>query len=231
MKKMNIFSGKTGFALILTLLTSTLLLSSCMKDPKPDPVGEAKIRYVNAFSGSSSQDLFVNDSKTGLFGVSYTEVSDRVTILSGLKNFFFVDEGTQKVNAATTGSILIGVDYLLFYARFLDGKGGIYGLGDNLSAPGAGKAKVRFVHLNGFLNNSIAIAVAATGGASLSPALSFGTASQYFEVDPGTKFSVSSNGVTNAPVIDGSLVAGKIYTIWIDGTSATELTGHVIVSN
>ena len=98
-----------------------------------------------------------------------------------------------------------------------------------MSPPPSGKARVRFIHLNSFLNNSIRVAI--VGGADLFAVLAFGNASVYYNVDPGSKFQVSATGVTTAPVIDANIQAGKIYTFFFNGSTATELYGNMLIQN
>ena len=204
-----------------------VVLSSCFKEPKPEPVGEAKIRFVNAVPGSP-QDVYYNGTKMGIAPLGYAQFSGYQTIESGPGFFGFADQGNTTGNYQGSIGVKIGDNITSFYFKTLQGDVNVGFTSDDMTAPPSGKARVRFIHLNQFLNNSFAVAV--EGGADIVSQVAFGNSSSYFNVDPGTKFLVKATGVPNT-VFDANLVAGKIYTIWFDGTLATELNGHVLQKN
>lgn len=207
----------------------TTILSSCLKAPKPVPVGEAKLRYINAAFDSSAQSFYVNGKRFGAGLVNYGQASALFPILSGTQSMAFADEATAQPSAGINGDLEINGNYSIFLYKNLDGRAEVLGLGDNLTAPDAGKAKVRFIHLNGFLNNSIAIKTST--GTALVSEIPFASSSDYYQVDPGTKFVASGTGVTTNPEIDLGILAGKIYTIWLSGSSSTELKAYSFTAN
>ncbi|WP_159441082.1 DUF4397 domain-containing protein [Pedobacter caeni] len=211
-------------------LSLIVVLSSCLKTPKPAPVGEAKLRYVHAASGVASQNFFVDGQKLGMTSIVYGQTSASSTVQSGGRNFVFADEATNAVTGGTSGSLEIGGNYTIFLIKDLEQKPAAYGIGENLTAPETGKAKVRFMHFNSFLNNSVSIGISG-GTTPLEPALGFGKITNYFQVPPGTKFTVTATGVTNSPEIDFGIVADKIYTIWLGGNASTDLRAFYYTSN
>lgn len=109
---------------------------------------------------------------------------------------------------------------------------------DDLSAPPAGKAKVRFVHLSSGVS---AVDVSVNGGTSLFTNVGYGQAGgevlsgegynvwslgPFVNVDAGeVSFSVTKSADhSGLSVFDYELVAGKIYTVYINETGATVLT-------
>jgi len=232
-----LFKGTTAFrlmpAVLLVLLTS--FLSSCLKEPDPVPTGEAKVRYVNAVPGSNPQNFYVNGQQLNSLTVSYGFASDYVTITSGYNNFIFADQGSTTGNATDAGTLAIGDVVTFFYYRTQDNKVLATGINDDLSAPAAGKAKVRFINIDSFLPpTTSSIAITTVGGSALETALAFRGVSKYYEVNPGAQFSATATtatGVITAPNVNPGIVAGKTYTIWYSGTTATELTGYTIVHN
>lgn len=229
MKKIFSLSTKAGWSLMIACFSAIVLLSSCMKDPEPEPVGEAKVRFVNAAYASTSQDYYVNGTKKNSLPLAYGQASDYVTITSGYNQFVFANEGTTVSNGGIAATVSIGSTSTLFSTKSLLNEVDVVGYQDDMTAPAAGKAKVRFVHLNHFLSSSITGTI--EGGEQKFTGLGFQMITPYYSVDANTKFVVSATGVTTAPAIDAGIVAGKIYTIWLDGSAVTELKGHVIVQN
>jgi hypothetical protein len=211
-----------GFSLLI-------FLSACVKE-KAVPVGEVKIRFVNALPNSLPQDVYVNNGKLAIAAVAAGQATPYLSFYSGVNNLAMANTGSTTANGDIIPyNAVIGSYATFFYTQNLAG-GPATGLKeDDMTAPPAGKARVRFIHLNSFLNNSIK--VSAVGGGDLFAGLGFGIASSYYNVDPGTKFQASATGVVTSPVIDANLQAGKIYTIFFNGSLATELYGNLLIQN
>lgn len=229
---------KKSFLLVCSSLV--LLFAACSKksDPVPDPVGDLRVRYVNTLQGSAAQDLYINDTKKNTTSVAYGNASEYFTMTSGNTVFKFYDAGTTVIKAQTEAyNIPLGINITVFNYQSKNSSAiGAFVVGDDMSSPAVNKAKVRFLNINSFGgSNTIAVtAVSSTGQTSaFIPSLAYGdlTNAIYQSVDPGTKFTFASPGVTDAPTFDPGIVAGKNYTIWVDGSSAANLTGHVILQN
>jgi hypothetical protein len=214
--------------LLVGLSAAVLLVSSCVKQ-KEAPTGDAHIRFVNAVVGSPSQDVYINSVQVSSGKLPYGALTSYMTYTAGISQIVFVDGITHISQAAEDYGSDIG-DYATFY--FYSNLQGVLtagGIKDNMTPPATGKARVRFINLDYNLTNAMIVAV--VGGNNLFTSLQFATASTYYEVDPGTKFQASAAGVTTAPVMDFNLQAGKIYTIWLSGASATEIYGNAILQN
>lgn len=209
-------------------LSLMVLLSSCFKEPVPEPVGEAKVRIANAVSTSVAQDVYYNNKKMNIAPLAYGQVSSYQTISSGASFFGFTDQGTTISNYEGAATIKIGENITVIYYTRLDGTKNVGFLGDDMTTPPAGKARVRFVHLNHLYPSSFAAVL--QGGATLVTAVPFANSSAYFDVDAGSKFEIVAVGLTANAVIDANIQAGKIYTIWMDGT-AVEMNAHVVPQN
>jgi hypothetical protein len=214
--------------LFVGLSAVVLLASSCVK-PKNDPTGDIHLRFVNSVVGSPSQDIYIN----GLLAISgklpYGAQTAYGTYKSGINEIVFVDGVTKISQAAEDYGSEIGDYATVYFFATPQGTLSAGGIKDIMTAPAAGKARIRFLNLD--YNLSAAMVMTVVGGANLFTSLPFGTASTYFDVDPGTKFQPSASTVTNAPVLDFGLQAGKIYTVWMSGTSATDLYGNAILQN
>lgn len=215
-----------------------LLLSSCSKDDdiEPEPVGEARVRYVNTIQGSADQDLYVNGTKKNTSAVAYGSASAYMTITSGGNSFKYYDAGTTTAKAESGSyNFPIGISATVFNYQTATGQFGVFAVGDDMSAPAAGKAKVRFIYINSYAGGTVpgTVSVSLVGQSTppLMPALTWGDISTpYIAVDPGAKFTFTSTG-SASPELDGGIVAGKNYTVWIDGTSPAIVTGHIILQN
>ena len=213
---------------ILSCLSLMLLLGSCVKEPAPVPVGEAKVRFVNAGLGSSAQDCYVNSDKKNSGGLVYGESTPSYTFTSGGTDFLFTNQGATTINARTSEIVPIGASYSVFYLQNSSGAASA-ALASEDNAVVEGKAKVRFIHLNIFLTASIKIANEA--GTVLTDGVGVVQSTSYYTVDPGTKFVLTATGVTAPPLVDAHLIAGKNYTVWFSGSSATDLTYYTILQN
>ncbi|HMI01449.1 MAG TPA: DUF4397 domain-containing protein [Pedobacter sp.] len=218
----------------LLYLGLIVLFASCVKQDPPEPVGEIKVRFVNAVKSSNPQDMFIRGVKApNSVALIYGQFSPYYTSTSGDNAFAFADMGTTEGtgNAGIGGKFEIGAEVTVFYFKGLIRLGGNLAAGvkddDNVVVPG--KARVRFVHLNSFLENYINFSV--VDGEILTTGIAFAYSSTYFSVNPGSKIKANATGVTDPLIIDANLQAGKNYTIWIDGASEKVLEQHVIIQN
>jgi hypothetical protein len=215
-------------ALLLTLSTIVLLASSCVKK-KETPQGEAQVRFLNAVIGAPAHDVYIGDEKVVKSGLSYGVISPYISYTAGINIMAFVDPSTQITSAAENYGSDIGDQATVFLYANLQGRLTAGGIKDNMTAPAAGKARVRFINLH--YNLTQAMIVSIQGGAQLFTQLPFGTASTYYEVTPGTKFTTQATGVTTNPVIDLGIQAGKIYNVWFSGATDTEIYGYGYTQN
>ncbi|RZM27814.1 MAG: DUF4397 domain-containing protein [Pedobacter sp.] len=209
-------------------LCFVVLLSSCVKKPAPEPVGEAKFRALNATSGSIAQDVYFNSNKVNIAPLAYGQVSAYQTILSGPSYFGFTDNGSTIANIEIPRAVKIGEHITVLYYSLPNGSKNVGFLVDDMVAPATGKAKVRFVNLNGFFLDRFSVQL--VGGAPIVASLPYENSSAYAEVDAGATFKLLAQGLTSDPLINANIQAGKIYTFWVDGT-ATELVTHVMIQN
>lgn len=239
MKPSFLLSSKAGKVFMVVCLSVIVLVASCGKkyDPVPEPVGDVELRAVNTVIGSVNQDVLVNGTAK-ISSLAYGQASPYFVMSSSATTLGFYNTGTTAtMNAGgQVNSLPIGAKLSLYY--FKDGNGKLQAalFEDGTTNPTTGKAKVRFIHMNNFLitssTSSTPIAVTIDGSATaLIPSITFANPSSYFEVEAGAKFNFTSANVIADAAFDGPIVAGKIYTIWIDGTSATNLTGHLVVEN
>ena len=209
-------------------LCLVILLSSCVKKPAPEPVGEAKFRALNAISTATPQDVYYNNNKLNIAPLAYGEVSAYQTITSGPIYVGFTNHGSTISNYEGTAAIKIGQHFTVIYFSQGGESKNVGFLVDDMTNPPAGKARVRFLNLNPLFVQRFSVRL--QGGAVLTASLEFGNSNSYTDVDPGAKFELLATGLSGETIVDPNIQAGKIYTIWFDGTT-TEVTPHIIVQN
>lgn len=211
-------------AIALIALTG---LSSCTKD-NTELDAEAFVRVVNAAEGSQAQDFYLDSTKLTSSAVAYTQNSGYITTTNGNKLGRFKTSGTATVNSSATVNIKGGKYYTIYYTGGTSSSAS-YTTTDEQVAASANKAKVRFVHLSSAAANKVDLAI--QGGAKIISNLAYKSASAYQEVDANTNFQLftagSTTGAITIPAL--SLQAGKVYTVYISGSTAVTITYHVLV--
>jgi hypothetical protein len=227
----------------LTLATVfASVLTSCKKDKKeetivvPTPMVEtfAKVLVTHASPNAPGVDLLVDNTKVNSAALAYPNNTGYLQVKSGTRNI--------KVNVTGTTTTVIGADIPFAenknYSIFaIDSVSKISALvvEDDLTAPAAGKAHVRFIHLS---PNAPPVDVAVTGGPVVFGNTSFKGGTAFKPLDAGSyNLEVRATGQTAAvltlPPI--TLTAGKIYTVFAKGflgaTGAQALGAEIIVNN
>jgi hypothetical protein len=209
-------------------ISAVVLLASCVKEKKT-AIGEAHVRFVNAVINSPAHDVYINDKKVSSGVLSFGAVTPYISYTSGINAMGFVDPVTGTINAQENWGSDIGDYSTLYFYGTLDGRLTAGGIKDNLTAPAAGKARVRFINLD--YNLTKALTVTLVGGTDFFNTLTFASASPYYEVNPGAKFQPSATGVKVAPVIDLNIQAGKIYNVLISGPADSVINAFGYVQN
>jgi len=147
-----------------------------------------------------------------------------------------------KVNVAGTSTtallanlpIVKNKNYSLFAVDSVSKLSGLF-IEDNLSAPAAGKAHVRFIHLS---PDAPAVDVAVTGGAVVFGNKSFKDFTDFTPLDANTynlEVRLAGTSTVVLPLPGIALTAGKIYTVYakgfVGGTGAQALGAEIIVNN
>jgi hypothetical protein len=213
MKKVTLTLKQTLRYAFFGLLGLTLL-SSCKKDDPydfEDTIG-AEVNFINASPDAGSARLYVEDVLRTTTGVNYGEAS-------GYKKTYL---GDQDVDIrSTSGESTLTSSHVQFdannkYTFLLVGQNSSLGLlyfTDDVAAPAAGKAKIRFV--NAAPNATAATLTSAT--AVLTTQQNFRGIAPSTEVTAGAYvLSAVSGGVPSARTTV-TLESGKIYTVYTKG--------------
>jgi hypothetical protein len=239
MKTMFTLSKRATWAVFLSFFSVLFLAASCTKDnpePEPIPTGDVKVQFVNAFSGSAAQEFYIGGTRFGTQVATYGQASGYATTNTSNSMFAFKDAGSTSATAANASVSLqsplaIGGSYTFYYFKSSSNVKAVGYLSDDVSAPASGKAKVRFVHLNSFIAQTIPLTISLQGSATpLVKDVIADSSTDYYEVDPTSKFTVTglSSPITFTNI---TLAAGKIYTIWLGGNSSNEVTGNLVLQN
>jgi hypothetical protein len=244
--------------LTLTASVATVLASCDEPDygtPTPitaSTVGQAQVLVVNAAPGATGTNVLLDNAPFGS-ALPYLSASSPTLVNAGQRLFIY-NEPTNIPSNATTGSafrpliarsaFLGGTNYTVFLTdptnRAFTGttdQGGIRTvvLTDNLAAPAANKAKIRFVNLAPSGTYGIFNSVTQASLFSAVPTRAYrltnnGTTAtstnyaNFTEVDAGTyNLDVRSAATTPLTGTGRSLTfaAGKIYTLYVRGIAAS----------
>jgi hypothetical protein len=227
---------KKTHMLTLAAGLAALTLTACSDDDDNNPVSStpnSSVMVVHASPNAPAVDLLV-DNSPALSGLAFPNNTGYVPLPSGQRNV--------KVNAANSTTTVINENlnldpnknYTVFAVDSLS-KIDVVVLEDNLAAPAAGKAHVRFVHLS---PNAPAVDVAVTGGPVLFPNVSFKGSIDFTPVDAGTynlEVRLYNSSTVVLPLPNITLQDGKIYTVFAKGfagaTGATALGAEIILNN
>ena len=213
------------------ILSLALFISSCKKDDI-DENGSANIKVVNASPSSTAQGFFLADKTIVASGLDFTDASDYITTNSGNRlTAQFRNNGATTAYAQDNFDVNSNGTYTVFLAG--DGQSArVKMFSDDLSAPASGQAKVRFVHLSDAAPVNIDIRDAA--GNNLAANLSRDVATNFVAITPSVvSFQVFAAGDSNSlGTFDlSAFAAGKIYTVYITGSTAGSITVHQITHN
>lgn len=217
MKKVNL-TLKQAFRFAFVGLLAVSLFSSCKKnDPYDfeDTIG-AEVNLINASPDAPAAQLYVEDILRTPSSVTFGQAS-------GYYKTFLGDQDViikSATGEATLSSSHVQFDAFNSYTFFLVGQNsglGMITVTDDLTAPAAGKAKVRFVNASPNAS-SVSLNI---GGNVIATNQNFRAVGAQVEITAGTYAVVLSNvagGTTTTNTTAGvSFQSGKIYTVYAKG--------------
>jgi hypothetical protein len=225
----------------LLLLAASLTLVSCTEETTPTPE-TAKVMVVHASPNAPGVDLLVDNTKVNTSALTFPNNTGYLAVNAGARNFKVNVTGTTTTVIDATPTLVKDVNYSVFAIDSVSKISPIITV-DDLTAPAAGKAHIRFIHLS---PNAPAVDVSVVGqdaGVGIFTNRSFNktiTAGQYAftPVDAATyNLEVRVAGTTTVALAVGNvtLVAGKIYTVFakgfLGGTGAQALGAQIIANN
>jgi hypothetical protein len=217
------------------LAVATLSFTSCGDKDEPTPVvtETTNVRVIHASPDAPGVDVLVDDVKVNTAALTFPNSTDYLKVKVGKRGVKVNASGTTNTVINASLDILSGKNYSVFAGDVLAKIGAVV-LEDDLTAPAAGKAHVRFVHLS---PDAPAVDIAARGGAVVFPNVAFKGSTKFTPLDAGSyNLDVRVAGTTNValalPAI--TLEAGKIYTVFakglLTGTGDKALGAQIIVN-
>lgn len=224
---------------VLTILVPALVAVVGCSDDNPvastsNPPTTARVVVVHASPNAPAVDIVVDDAApAAVTGLAFPANTGYVELPAGTRNV--------KVNVANTTTTVINADLPLsagkVYSVFaIDSVSSIEPLvlEDDLTAPAAGKAHVRFVHLS---PDAPAVDVAVTAGPVVFGNVAFRGFQGFTPLDAGTynlEVRVAGTATVALPLPGITLEAGKIYTVFargfLSGAGAQALGAEIIVN-
>lgn len=214
-------------------VTSIALLSSC-KDEALDVKSQASILVTHASPDAPGVDLLVDNTKLNSSALTFPNNTGYILADAGMRNI--------KVNVTGTSTTVIEADldltkdmnYSVFAVDSVSKISAVV-VTDDLTAPAAGKAHVRFIHLS---PNAPAVDVAvASSGAVVFGNKAFKEYTAFTPLDAGTyNLDVRVAGTSTVALVLPAITleSGKIYTVFakgfLGGTGSQELGAEIIVN-
>jgi len=231
MKTKNYFGVSTK--IIFSLLALALFVASCKKDFGNSEVEASGLGFVHASPTTKALDFFIDNQKVNT--LTYTKDLGYYAVFPGTRvvgiarkdSLGYLSSGYANLNSGGFYSIFI-VDTLNTVKLVM--------FQDDLKAPSAEKAKVRFINLSpdaGTLD--LAVQGAST---SLFTSKAYKQKSDFAEIDPSDNYTFQIKQTGSATVRSSvsavKIEKGKIYTIWAKGlaskTDSTQL-GIAVMTN
>jgi hypothetical protein len=232
---------------ILSSMALSMLLfslNSCDKNDDDGPAEPARFMVVHSSPGSPAVELYLDDVKASAAAIPFGTASGYNSIAGKQYNVKFAAVNTINPLAETTINLDAGRQYSIFaYDTLLNNKIKIFSLQDDLSAPAAGKAKVRFIHLSPGTNSPnvdiLANNTVVFPNRSFADNVKDGSKANFVAMDAGTytlDVKLAGSSLPSILTVPGvSIEAGKVYTIVakgrVDGSGETALATQLIVNN
>lgn len=226
---------KTIFKMISVkalVITALLSLSSCDNNDV-DPFGSARLKVVNAAPNSGSQRFvmanipYISDLDYLDHSVSYHDVASGNNLVSQ-----FRDEDDNNLYATEELDLDDDKRYTVYLTGESRSDSEVRLYEDNISAPSSGKAKVKFIHLSSGAPSNIDFIDGQ--GNNLALNITRYSQSNYSEINAGSlSIQVRGNGGTEnlATLQPTNFASGKVYTVFIAGSSASGYTIEQILHN
>jgi hypothetical protein len=220
------------FVNAILLSAATIMIFSSCDDNKVDPFGSANLKVVNAAPNSGSQK-FIMANIPFISNLGYLDHS--VSYLKVTSGNNLITEYRDNSNYDLYASEKLNLDDEKTYTVYLTGESQneakIRMYQDDLSEPASGKAKVKFIHLSGGAPSMIDLSDV---NGNLTTSLGQYNQSSYVEINAGShliKAHAAGQSETVATLESTEFLAGKIYTVYLLGSTTSNLSIHTLIHN
>jgi uncharacterized protein DUF4397 len=223
---------------LLLKLFSVVIVSSVLLACEKDDDAKTKVMVIHASPNAPNVDVRVNNA-IAFSNLPFPENTAYTSINAGSTNIKVSPTGTTTYVIDATTTLAENKNYSVFAIDSVS-KIKLAAVEDNLAAPAAGKAHVRFFH---FSPNAPAVDIAVTGGPVLFANRTFNDQSTnnaviaFTPVNAGTyNLEVRPAGSTTVVLAlpNITLESGKIYTVFAKGLlgeGGTKALGAKIIVN
>lgn len=205
------------------LLCSAVLISSCKKDHDNDHA-PANLKLINGVTGSAEYKVNLDNTTFSDEVLAFSKSLPYKETNSGHHDLTITEVATGKVVSSTAINLSVA-SVSSVYAVEEAGVVSTVLINDDLSAPAAGKAKIRFVNMS---TDAGSLDIAVTGqSTALFSGVKFKGFTEFISVDPGTKLNFFVKNATNNSIVsldNVTLESGKVYTLWAKGKVAATTT-------
>lgn len=215
-------------------VAAIVLVSSCKKDETMDDHSHANVLVTHASPDAPGVDLLVDNSKQNPAALTYPSNTGYLQIASGTRNIKVNVTGTSTTVIEADLPITKDMNYSVFAVDSVSKISAVV-LTDDLTAPAAGKAHVRFIHLS---PNAPAVDIAvASSGAVVFGDIAFKENTAFTPLDAGTyNLDVRVAGTSTVALVLPAITleSGKIYTVFAKGFlggSGSQALGAEIIVN
>jgi hypothetical protein len=228
-----------SFRSIAMMLAAAGILSivpGCSEDDSnpttPGQAATSDVKVIHASPNAPGVDLLVDGAVAGR-NLMYPENTGYLAVNAGTRNVKVNVTGTSTTVINADLSLMQGVSYSVFAVDSVSKLSTVV-LTDDLTAPAAGNAHVRFIHLS---PNAPAVDIALAGGAVVWSNKKFKEYTVFTPLAAGTyNLEVRLAGTTTVvlPLPNVTVASGKIYTVFAKGfvgATGTQALGAQIIVN
>lgn len=218
--KTNLKTLSTSSKIIFAIFALALFVSACKKDTQNTEITVAGLGFVHASPGTGALDFIVDGQKVNGKTFTYTNDLGYFGAYPGSRLFGVTKKDSVRYLTTANVNLQSGVFYSAFIIDVLPTPK-ILLVQDDLKAPDAEKAKVRFINLS---PDAPALDLAINGqSTTLFNGKAFKDVSPFISIDPSENytFEIREGASVTATLPATKIEKGKIYTLWAKGLKST----------
>ncbi|HDS00902.1 MAG TPA: DUF4397 domain-containing protein [candidate division Zixibacteria bacterium] len=196
--------------------------------------GSSNVMVIHASPDAPAVDLLVDDFKVNTSGLPFPQNTGYLALSAGDRNFKVNAAGTSTTVIDATATLVPNGNFSVFAVDVLANIMPLV-LADDLSAPAAGKAHVRFLHLS---PDAPEVDITLPDGTIVFGQYEFKESSAFTPLDAGMydlEVRVSGTPTVALNLDNINLESGKIYTVFarglLSGSGDRALGAEIIVNN
>lgn len=218
----------------LTIICCLMFAFGCNDDDNPaNSQPESKVLVVHASPDAPGVDLLVDNSVAGT-NLEFPNNTGYLSVPAGMRNVKVNVSGTATTVIEADLNLQDGTNYSVFAVDSVANLAPLV-IVDDLTAPAAGNAHVRFIHLS---PDAPAVNITLTDGTVVFGNSAFKDASDFTPLPAGTydlQVRVAGTSTVALDLPGTTLAEGRIYTVFakgfLAGSGAQQLGAEIILNN